>query len=157
MFVSVRLLEQQFSFSRTRKFLRFKILICSIMQRRKGTFWHCCLTALYTVQNERGFVSAEPLALFFFILLQNLCAKSLKTAKNDGSFASGSGPCLLAPLLREMQVLAENPEKPSQLITFMNCEALDLLVDSSHRGESPCVCAEVVPKVCAQVYWLLHI
>lgn len=79
---------------------------------------------------------------------------NLKTAKNDGSFASGPGPCLLVPLLREVQVLAENAETPSQLITFTNCKVLDLLVDSSRRCESSHVRAEVVLKVYVQVYWL---
>jgi len=83
---------------------------------------------------------------------------NLKTAKNDGSFSSGSEPCLLAPsLLRDMQVLAENAEKSSQLIiftkrvepsTFWLIPAAELQVAVSPQS------SRVAPKAAVQVYGL---
>lgn len=80
---------------------------------------------------------------------------------NDGSFSSGSEPCLLAPSsLTDMQVLTENAEK---IITTCHlhkvCEALDFLVDSSCRVESSRVHAECTGSAegYVQVYGLFCI
>lgn len=77
---------------------------------------------------------------------------------HDGSFSSGSEPCLLAPsLLRDMQVLAENAEKSSQLTIFTICVkpyAFWLIPAAELKVHVPMQSAQVVPKVYVQAYRL---